>query len=344
MKKKMITFLLTAAMGFAALSPATVQAADNSIATYATESTQGTIKLDKNGRAKYSNKNLSMDAVHCYRFTPKTAGDLKTIVKAKKENVNVRLVEEFSDDILSDWNASWNTSQEYTQTYSLSKGTTYLIEVKNWASDRSSNPYNVTFQFKGYKETFPENFLDQVEEKYDARTVGLNKTYYGFNGAGSDVDWFKFTVVSKGALVYSGEAYKDVYNSNGDHIDNWWLDSLGKGTYYIKISGKGYGGYNFRINDEKAARPKATSVTKLSSGKKSFKVTAKKVTAKGYQVQYSEKSNFKGSKTKTFGSTSYTVKGLKAKKRYYVRVRAYNNYVDHKVYSSWSAKKSVKTK
>lgn len=40
MKKKMITFLLTAAMGFAALSPATVQAADNSIATYATESTQ----------------------------------------------------------------------------------------------------------------------------------------------------------------------------------------------------------------------------------------------------------------------------------------------------------------
>lgn len=36
MKKKMITFLLTAAMGFAALSPATVQAADHSIATYAT--------------------------------------------------------------------------------------------------------------------------------------------------------------------------------------------------------------------------------------------------------------------------------------------------------------------
>ena len=65
------------------------------------------------------------------------------------------------------------------------------------------------------------------------------------------------------------------------------LDPLGKGTYYIKISGKGHGGYNFRINDEKAARPKATSVTKLSSGKKSFKVTAKKVTAKGHQVQYS---------------------------------------------------------
>lgn len=84
MKKKMITFLLTAAMGFAALSPATVQAADNSIATYATESTQGTIKLDSNGRAKYSNKNLSKDAVHCYRFTPKTAGNLKIIVKAGK--------------------------------------------------------------------------------------------------------------------------------------------------------------------------------------------------------------------------------------------------------------------
>lgn len=344
MKKKIIAFLLTATMGFAALSPATVQAADNSIATYATESTQGTIKLDSNGRTKYSNKNLSKDAVHCYRFTPKTAGTLKTIVKAGKADVNLRLVEEFSDDVLSNWYDGWHTSQEYTKTYSLSKGTTYLIEVKNWSSDTSSNPYNVTFQFKGYKETFPENFLDQVEEKYDARTISLNKTYYGFNGIGSDVDWFKFTVVSKGALVYSGSANKDVYNSNGVRIENWYLDSLGKGTYYLKISGNGDGGYNFRINDEKAAKPKATSITKLSSGKKSFKVTAKKVTAKGYQVQYSEKSNFKGSKTKTFSATSYTVKGLKAKKRYYVRVRAYNNYVDHKVYSSWSAKKSVKTK
>lgn len=344
MKKKMIALLLTAAVGFAALSPATVQAADHSIATYAAESTQGTIKLDANGRAKYSNKNLSMDAVHCYRFTPKTAGDLKTIVKAKTANVNVRLVEEFSDDVLSNWADRWSTSQEYTQTYSLSKGATYLIEVKNSVSDTSSNPYNVTFQFKGYKETFPENFVDQVEEKYDARTVGLNKTYYGFNGIGSDVDWFKFTVVSKGTLVYSGNVNRYVYNSNGDSVDYWWLNPLEKGTYYIKIFGNGEGGYNFRISDEKAARPKATSVTKLSSGKKSFKVTAKKVTAKGYQVQYSEKSNFKGSKTKTFGSTSYTVKGLKAKKRYYVRVRAYNNYLDHKVYSSWSAKKSVKTK
>lgn len=344
MKKKIIAFLLTASMGFAALSPVTVQAADNSIATYAAESTQGTIKLDSNGRAKFSNKNLSMDAVHCYRFTPKTAGDLKTIVKAGKADVNIRLVEEFSADVLSNWASRWSTSQEYTQTYSLSKGTTYLIEVKNSDSDTSSNPYNITFQFKGYKETFPENFVDQVEEKYDARTVGLNKTYYGFNGIGSDVDWFKFTVVSKGTLVCSGDANKDVYNSNGESIGYWWLNSLGKGTYYIKIYGNGEGGYNFCISDEKAARPKATSVTKLSSGKKSFKVTAKKVTAKGYQVQYSEKSNFKGSKTKTCSATSYTVKGLKAKKRYYVRVRAYNNYVDHKVYSSWSAKKSVKTK
>ena len=224
MKKKMITFLLTAAMGFAALSPATVQAADNSTATYATESTQGTIKLDSNGIAKYSNKNLSKDAVHCY-------------VKAGKADVNIRLVEEFSADVLSDWAGRWSTSQEYTQTYSLSKGVTYLIEVKNSVSDTSSNPYNITFKFKGYKETFPENFEDQVEEKYDARTVGLNKTYYGFNGIGSDVDWFKFTVVSKGTLVYSSNVHREVYNSNGECVDYWWLNPLEKGTYYIKIFG-----------------------------------------------------------------------------------------------------------
>ena len=344
MKKKLMAILIAATMGIASLAPAPVLAADNSITTFAAESTQGTIKLDANGRAKFSNKNVRTDAIHCYRFTPKTAGDLKTVVKAKNNNVNIRLVEEFSDEVLNDWDVRWATSTEYSRTYSLNKGTTYLIEVKNEFSDTTSNPYNVTFTFNGYKETFPESFLNQKQEKYNAKTVSLNKTYYGFNGIGGDVDWYKVNVVSKGALVYSGDANKEVYDSNGNSVANWWQDSLSKGTYYIKISGNGYGRYSFRINDEKAAKPKATSITKLSKGSKKFTVKVKKVSAKGYQVQYSQNKKFKGSKTKTFTGTSCTIKKLKSKKNYYVRVRAYNNYLDHKVYSSWSKAKTVKTK
>lgn len=92
------------------------------------------------------------------------------------------------------------------------------------------------------------------------------------------------------------------------------------------------------------SKPNKTSITKLKKGSKRFKVSVKKQSVTGYQLQYSLKSNFKGSKIKTFKGTSYTVKGLKAKKKYYVRVRSYNTSNDKTLYSAWSAKKSVKTK
>ena len=53
----------------------------------------------------------------------------------------------------------------------------------------------------------------------------------------------------------------------------------------------------------------------------------------------------KGAKTvKVKGKTSVTVKKLKAKKKYYVQVRAYNTVSGKTVYGSWSTKKSVKVK
>ena len=41
---------------------------------------------------------------------------------------------------------------------------------------------------------------------------------------------------------------------------------------------------------------------------------------------------------------SYTLKGLKSKRRYYARVRAYKYANGRKVYSSWSIVRSVKIK
>lgn len=43
----------------------------------------------------------------------------------------------------------------------------------------------------------------------------------------------------------------------------------------------------------------------------------------GYQIEYSNKKNFKNSKKTIVNDTSKTIKGLKSKKRYYFRVRAY---------------------
>lgn len=97
------------------------------------------------------------------------------------------------------------------------------------------------------------------------------------------------------------------------------------------------------------AKPKKTSIKKLSKGKKKFTVTWAKVSGvKGYQIQYSSDKKFKkNNKSVTVTkqkTTKATVKKLKSKKKYYVRVRTYKTINGKKIYSSWSKVKSVKTK
>lgn len=99
----------------------------------------------------------------------------------------------------------------------------------------------------------------------------------------------------------------------------------------------------------KTVKPKKTSIKKLSKGKKKFTVTWAKVSGvKGYQIQYSTDKKFKkNNKSVTVTkqkTTKATVKKLKSKKKYYVRVRTYKTVNGKKIYSSWSKVKSVKTK
>lgn len=98
-----------------------------------------------------------------------------------------------------------------------------------------------------------------------------------------------------------------------------------------------------------AVKPKKTSIKKFSKGKKKFTVTWAKVSGvKGYQIQYSSdkklKKNNKSVTVTKQKTTKATVKKLKSKKKYYVRVRTYKTVNGKKIYSSWSKVKSVKTK
>lgn len=98
---------------------------------------------------------------------------------------------------------------------------------------------------------------------------------------------------------------------------------------------------------------KKASISKLSKGKKAITVRWKKVsTIKGYQIQLATDKKFKKNKKAVTISkqktTKTTVKKLKAKKKYYVRIRTYKNVKYQgktiKVYSSWSKVKTIKTK
>lgn len=96
-------------------------------------------------------------------------------------------------------------------------------------------------------------------------------------------------------------------------------------------------------------KPKSTSISKITANKKGFTVKWKKQTTQttGYQIQYSTSSKFASAKTVTVSknsTTSKAVKSLKAKKKYYVRVRTYKTVNGQKYYSAWSKAKTVTTK
>ena len=84
---------------------------------------------------------------------------------------------------------------------------------------------------------------------------------------------------------------------------------------------------------------------KIKLQKKTLKASWKKLTnISGYQIQYAPNKKFKKAKSKTVKSTSVTIKKLKKKKTYFVRVRAYKLVDGKKVYGKWSVVKKVKIK
>lgn len=99
--------------------------------------------------------------------------------------------------------------------------------------------------------------------------------------------------------------------------------------------------------------PKGTKLSKVTAKKKKALVKWKKQTAQttGYQIQYGRNAKFNGAKITTIKknkTVSATLKKLKAKKKYYVRIRTYKNVQINgrstQLYSNWSKAKKVKVK
>lgn len=357
-KNKMMAAAFAVMMSVSMVGGVPVSASTNSVKAATAKSTAGihiknTVNLDQNGRAKYNGTFANNEEY--YKFTPSKTGTLKIVSTGGSNYVKNCLREEFSNQMLVDYPFIFSPNgYSLTTEYTLAKGTTYLIGALNCGSDNAS--YTIAFQFKELKESFPESYDTQNEEMSDAKYVELNKRYYAVRAISETADWFKFTVKSEADISVSGDVVDwDVYNSNGAPVNQ--STGLKKCTYYVNFHARNANGqYSFIVIDKKAAqnnnkkpnntvtKPKATYITKLTKGSKRFKVSVKKQSVTGYQVQYSLKSNFKGSKTKSFKGTSYTVKGLKGKKKYYVRVRSYKKSGSKTLYSAWSGKKSVKTK
>ena len=171
---------------------------------------------------------------------------------------------------------------------------------------------------------------------YKVASVKISDTTYLYNGSCKTPG---VTVKNtKGTTLKKNTDYTVTYASGRREI----------GTYKVTVKFKGnYSGakeLTFKIV------PKGTSLSSVSTSYKAFtaKWNLQKTQTSGYQIEYSTSSKFSsGNVYKTITkntSSSLKVSGLKAKTKYYVRVRTYKLVNGTKVYSSWSSAKSVTTK
>ena len=158
-----------------------------------------------------------------------------------------------------------------------------------------------------------------------------------------------------GYKVYMYDSSKKTYK---------YLGQTSKNTYTVKNL-KEAKDYKFKVRayktiDKKQKYGSYSSVLKtgtktatpeiwdLTSGKKKLTVEWGKISkASGYEVYVATSKNGKYTRKKTIKSgktTTAKIKGLKSKKKYYVKVRTYRTVDGKKIYSSFSSKENIKVK
>lgn len=149
---------------------------------------------------------------------------------------------------------------------------------------------------------------------------------------------------AKGKITYkTGNKKVATVNSKGK------VTVKGTGKATITVTAKATSTYSKSVKKITVyGVPKKPEMKKLTAGKKKFTVQWKKdKKADGYQVQYSTDKKFKKnvkSVNVSKKNTKATVKKLKKRKTYRVRVRSYKKINGKKYYSGWGKVKSVKVR
>lgn len=149
---------------------------------------------------------------------------------------------------------------------------------------------------------------------------------------------------SKKTYKYLGQTSKNTYNvKNLKEAKDYKFKVR---AYKTIDKNQKYGSYSSVLKTgTKTATPK---IWDLTSGKKKLTVEWGKVSkASGYEVYVATSKNGKYTRKKTIKSgktTTAKIKGLKSKKKYYVKVRTYRTVDGKKIYSSFSSKENIKVK
>lgn len=231
----------------------------------------------------------------------------------------------------------------YYNNVKLVRGTDYRI--KDYVNNENVGTASATVKGKGnYTGQRTMTFEISAKNIYElSYTPDLSKKIYTYTGQALKPQVnFTFTVTGKQNAVLGQKTLAEGVDYTITYADNKKVGVAG-----VMVIGKG----NFsgsRIMSFKI-RPQDTKLKKLVKGKKKLKAkwAKKDKQVTGYVVMCSTKKDFSSNVKKVKvkkGTTKYTFKNLKSKKKYYVRVRTYKKVMGITYYSSWSNVMKIKTK
>lgn len=185
------------------------------------------------------------------------------------------------------------------------------------------------------------NKVESRNTIFQAKSMKLSQISYIYNGKERKPS---ITVTdSRGGALKEGTDYTVIYPENA------------KNTGIYKVTVRFRGSYSGTMAESFTIGPKSVNISKIKPKKGGFSIKWKKQKQKlsGYEISYSTSRKFTKKTTWSAtlgkgGATSKSVSKLKAKKKYYVRLRAFRTVKEgvksERLYSGWSKTKTVITK
>ncbi len=255
---------------------------------------------------------------------------------AEHENFLLTTKEMYGVHHTDDWvlTDGRNAKEVITADTKLESGLSFIQSVRCMSQQEGNKVYY-------YKQ--PENYVERAAAwEFDAVTKEnrllfsyIDSVSVSYSSNGVTVPNLK--VKLKDGTVLAKDSYTTTFTEEFNGVDSYGMT--------LKVNGYEHPQCYLIMYVE----PPKTSIVKVVPRKKGFTVKWKKMSDEvtGYRIRYSTHSDFSGGKTIKITNkdkTSYTVKKLKRKKRYYVTVYTYLKKNGDTFTSGYCKKKKVVTK
>ncbi|MBE5936894.1 MAG: fibronectin type III domain-containing protein [Lachnospiraceae bacterium] len=300
--------------------------------------------------------NSDGNSYYVFSLPYKAKIQINASTNSHQETIGIKLFDVNGEKIETFYSEDKNNLgyQVIAETWVLPAGTYYMnitSLTSGWSSAYASVRLDVLLYEDGmYKmASYMNNSLSQAVDF----TIG---NY--LSGHVTQKDYYRFQVFENMIFIVEGSqignTYLRLFDSGGNKISDSFSSQdavvsygyyLQPGTYYMSVEDATFNSstvYDLVTSMYKTSR---VSIKKVTRGKSSVKVKyATGQTNDKYQIQISRNKKFKNCSSFETTSKSIKLNGLKSKKKYYVRVRAYDNINGASMYGKWSKIKMFKTK